>query len=175
MAFTWPCGRHVHHRGNGVQQGWAAGQQVSNQLGQLPAEPKPALYDIVDFLKVDIYRTGVLADVDRSGVTRQCKAMFFKLYRHSIDLELLNFCLRGRLLMDGIFITGERHHKSRCCAMSGQFDRIGRNRQTPKLRLGRYLAILGVMNKNGALAGEYLAGLENEVAGIAQAYQPSTA
>lgn len=73
---------------------------------------KLALYDIVDFLKVDIFRTGVLEDVDRSGVTRQCKSMFFKLYRHPIDLELLDFCLRGRLLKDWIFITSERHFKS---------------------------------------------------------------
>lgn len=88
------------------------GQGVTYGFDFTEAKEKLALYDIVDFLKVDIYRTGVLADVDRSGVTRQCKSMFFKLYRHSIDLELLDFCLRGRLLMDWTFITSERHHKS---------------------------------------------------------------
>lgn len=73
---------------------------------------KLALYDIVDFLKVDVFRTGVLDDVDKSGITRQAKAMFFKLYRHPIDAELLDFCLRGRLLKDWIFITSERYAKS---------------------------------------------------------------
>lgn len=73
---------------------------------------KLALYDIVDFLKVDAQRTGVLEDVDRSGVTRHCKEMFFKLYRHPIDRDLLDFCLRGRLLKDWIFITPERYEKS---------------------------------------------------------------
>lgn len=88
------------------------GQGITYGFDFTEITEKLALYDIVDFLKVDIFRTGVLADVDRSGVTRQCKSMFFKLYRHPIDLELLDFCLRGRLLKDWIFITSERHHKS---------------------------------------------------------------
>lgn len=74
---------------------------------------KLAIYDIVDFLKIDVLRTGVLDDVDRSGVTQQCKSMFLKLYRHPIDLELLDFCLRGRILKDWIFITGDRYHNSK--------------------------------------------------------------
>ncbi|MEO3413901.1 aminoglycoside phosphotransferase family protein [Roseovarius sp. CAU 1744] len=88
------------------------GQGVTYGFDFTEVTEKLALYDIVDFLKVDIFRTGVLSDVDRSGVTRQSKAMFFKLYRHPIDLDLLDFCLRGRLLKDWIFITSERHFKS---------------------------------------------------------------
>lgn len=73
---------------------------------------KLAIYDIVDFLKVDIFRADVDADVDRSGVARQAKDMFFKLYRHPVDRALLDVCLRGRLLIDWVFITSERHTKS---------------------------------------------------------------
>lgn len=86
------------------------------------AKQKLALYDIVDFLKIDACRTGVLDDVDRSGVTRHCKSMFFKLYRHPIESELLDFCLRGRLLIDWLSIQREQYERS--CAHRNRFERL---------------------------------------------------
>ncbi len=87
-------------------------QGVTYGFDLTEAHEKPALYDIVDFLKVDIFREGLDADVDHSGVTQQAKEMFFKLYRHPIDRELLDICLKGRILMDWAFITPERYTKS---------------------------------------------------------------
>ncbi|WP_157769970.1 aminoglycoside phosphotransferase family protein [Ruegeria profundi] len=64
------------------------------------ARDKLAVYDIVDLLKADIFRDGPASEIDRSGVLRKNKDMFFRQYRHPIDPEILECCLRGRLLKD---------------------------------------------------------------------------
>lgn len=76
------------------------------------AKEKLAVYDIVDFLKVDVYRDGRPADVDRSGILQHNKHMFFKLYKHPINFDVLDFCIRGRLLIDWLSITRQRYAKS---------------------------------------------------------------
>lgn len=73
---------------------------------------KLAEYDIVDFLKSDVLRRDDVTGVDRSGVSRHCKDMFLKGYRHPVDLNVLDFCLRGRLLIDWSGITQARYAKS---------------------------------------------------------------
>ncbi len=61
---------------------------------------KLAVYDIVDFLKSDIFRDADPSDVDRSGIVKLNKDMFFRRYRHPIHMGILDFCIRGRLLKD---------------------------------------------------------------------------
>ncbi|WP_302477164.1 phosphotransferase family protein [Ruegeria arenilitoris] len=61
---------------------------------------KLAVYDIVDFLKSDIFRNTHPSNVDRSGILKLNKDMFFRRYRHPIHIGILDFCIRGRLLKD---------------------------------------------------------------------------
>ncbi|WP_420586048.1 phosphotransferase [Ruegeria sp.] len=61
---------------------------------------KLAIYDMVDFLKADIFRDSSANDVDRSGILRRNKQMFLRRYRLPIDPKVLDFCIRGRLLRD---------------------------------------------------------------------------
>ena len=88
------------------------GHGVAHGIDFSETSEKLVVYDIVDFLKSDIYRLGVLNDVDESGVTKHSKSMFLKLYQHPLDIAALNFCMRGRLLIDWVRITPERHAKS---------------------------------------------------------------
>ncbi|RBW56858.1 hypothetical protein DS909_09155 [Phaeobacter gallaeciensis] len=62
-------------------------------------------YDIVDFLKGDVYRSGNPLDVDRSGILRSNKEMFFKRYKHRINMAILDYCIRARMLIDCLHIT----------------------------------------------------------------------
>ncbi|MFA3919593.1 phosphotransferase [Ruegeria hyattellae] len=71
---------------------------------------KLAVYDIVDFLKADVFRDDTGQDLDRSGILRKNKEMFFRLYRHPIDMDILDFCIRGRLLKDWLEISGEDYN-----------------------------------------------------------------
>ncbi len=76
------------------------GQGTAIGLDFTEARDKLAVYDIVDFLKADIFRDGANMDIDRSGVLTRNKEMFFRQYRHPIDTQILDCCLRGRLLKD---------------------------------------------------------------------------
>ncbi len=76
------------------------GQGTAIGLDFTEARDKLAVYDIVDFLKADIFRDGANRDIDRSGVLTRNKEMFFRQYRHPIDTQILDCCLRGRLLKD---------------------------------------------------------------------------
>lgn len=69
------------------------------------ARRKMAVYDIVDFLKVDIHRRTPRADLDSAGITKLHREMFFKGYKHPINKEVLDVSIRGRLLIDWISIT----------------------------------------------------------------------
>ena len=86
------------------------------------ATEKLAIYDIVDFLKVDIFRNGEASDVDRSGILKQNKEMFFKLYRHPINIDVLDFSMRARLLIDWLSITRERYAKTQF--QRGKFENL---------------------------------------------------
>ncbi len=76
------------------------GKGTSIGLDFTEARDKLAVYDIVDLLKADIFRDGDESDVDRSGILSRNKQMFFRQYRHPVDMEVLDCCLRGRLLKD---------------------------------------------------------------------------
>lgn len=76
------------------------GQGTAIGLDFTESRDKLAVYDIVDFLKADIFRDGTDQDVDLSGVLTRHKEMFFRQYRHPIDMQILDCCLRGRLLKD---------------------------------------------------------------------------
>lgn len=69
------------------------------------ARMKLAIYDVVDFLKVDIYRSMPGECIDRSGIIASHREMFFKGYKHSIRPELFEVAMRGRLLIDWASIT----------------------------------------------------------------------
>ena len=64
------------------------------------ARMKMALYDTVDFLKVDIYRQMPGEEIDRSGIIAAHREMFFKGYKHKIKPKLFDVAMRGRLLID---------------------------------------------------------------------------
>ena len=64
------------------------------------ARMKLAFYDIVDFLKVDVFRPMQNERVDRSGIIASHREMFFKGYKHTVDPKLFEVAMRGRLLID---------------------------------------------------------------------------
>ncbi|WP_068112124.1 phosphotransferase [Tropicimonas marinistellae] len=88
------------------------GNGVTYGLDFTESSSKLAVYDIVDFLKADIFRTVRPRDIDRSGLSRHNKSMFFKLYRHRVNPELLDVCIRGRLLIDWLTISRARYAAS---------------------------------------------------------------
>lgn len=90
------------------------------------ARPKMAVYDVVDFLKCDIYRETPAAEVDSAGITAAHREMFFKGYKHKIDKGVLDVSLRGRLLIDWVSITKANHVKLRV-------DRILYRKLKPRL------------------------------------------
>lgn len=69
------------------------------------ARMKMALYDAVDFLKVDVFRPFKAGDVDRSGLIAAHRDMFFKGYKHKVNPHLFDVAMRGRLLIDWAAIT----------------------------------------------------------------------
>jgi len=73
------------------------------------ARRKMAVYDIVDFLKVDIYRDTPRDGVDSAGITATHREMFFKGYKHPINHDILDVAIRGRLLIDYAAITRKGH------------------------------------------------------------------
>lgn len=81
------------------------GQGKTIGLDFTEAREKLAVYDIVDFLKADVFRDGPASDVDRSGILKRNKDMFFRLYRHPINADILDFCIRGRLLKDWLRLS----------------------------------------------------------------------
>lgn len=64
------------------------------------ARMKLAIYDIVDFLKVDIYRQMPGEEIDSSGIIAAHREMFFRGYKHKVKPELFDVAMRGRLLID---------------------------------------------------------------------------
>ncbi len=69
------------------------------------ARMKMALYDAVDFLKVDVFRPFKAADLDASGLIAIHREMFFKAYKHKINQSLFEVAMRGRLLIDWAAIS----------------------------------------------------------------------
>ncbi|WP_037314966.1 phosphotransferase family protein [Ruegeria halocynthiae] len=89
---------------------------------------KLAVYDIVDFLKSDIFRDGSSADVDRSGILTTNKDMFFRRYKHPVHMGILDFCIRARLLKDWLALWQIDHS---CSA----FEEDRRHRLEQRLRI----------------------------------------
>ena len=77
------------------------------------ARAKMAAYDVVDFLKCDIYRDTPADQIDEAGITQTHRDIFFKCYKHKIDKDVLNVSLRGRMLLDWMPITRDSHAKTR--------------------------------------------------------------
>jgi len=86
------------------------------------ARMKMALYDAVDFLKVDVFRPFEAGDVDASGLITAHREMFFKGYKHPIKHDLFEIAMRGRLLIDWAAIT--RHAYANSEIDRKRFDRI---------------------------------------------------
>lgn len=76
------------------------------------ATEKHLIYDIVDFLKMDVFRPATPDDLDRSGILRVNKEMFLRQYHHPIDIDILDFSIRTRLLIDWLSITEAKYASS---------------------------------------------------------------
>ncbi|WP_170427360.1 aminoglycoside phosphotransferase family protein [Ruegeria arenilitoris] len=118
----------VFSHGDFHGQNLIVGQGKTIGLDFTEARDKLAVYDIVDFLKADIFRETVASEVDRSGILRRNKEMFFRLYRHPINHEILDYCIRGRLLKDWLFL----HQITHTCSA---FERDRRSRLWARLNL----------------------------------------
>lgn len=99
----------VFSHGDFHGQNLIVGQGKTIGLDFTESREKLAVYDIVDFLKADIFRDGAGPDVDRSGILRKNKDMFFRRYRHPINMEILDYCIRGRLLKDWLALWQPNH------------------------------------------------------------------
>lgn len=77
------------------------------------ARMKMAVYDVVDFLKVDVFRQMPGEAIDQSGIIAKHREMFFRGYKHDIKPELFDVAMRGRLLIDWAGITPDGHQKSK--------------------------------------------------------------
>lgn len=98
------------------------GPGITTAFDLTEARMKMALYDAVDFLKVDVFRPFHLGDVDRSGLITAHREMFFKGYKHRIKQHLFEIAMRGRLLIDWAAITREAYANSEIDRK--RFDRI---------------------------------------------------
>lgn len=87
-------------------------QRKSYGLDFTEAEMKLSVYDAVDFLKMDMFAPASENEIGPDGLRKQIRSMFFKTYRHPIDPELLNYCLRGRLLIEWVKVGREIHQRS---------------------------------------------------------------
>ncbi|SLN51747.1 aminoglycoside phosphotransferase family protein [Pseudooctadecabacter jejudonensis] len=70
---------------------------------------KMALYDAVDFLKVDVFRPYGAGDVDPSGLIAAHREMFFKGYKPPVKQHLFEIAMRGRLLIDWVDISRQAY------------------------------------------------------------------
>ena len=109
-------------------QNLMVGRGLMVGLAFTEARLKLAAYDIVDFLKSDIFRDARPEDVDRSGIQKANKEMFFRRYSHPIEMDVLEVCLRGRLLMDWLTLWQPDH----TCSL---YDEDRRQRLGDRLRL----------------------------------------
>lgn len=110
----------VHHTKS--TRAWSHGDFHSENIMMAPgmtyafdlteARMKMALYDTVDFLKVDIYRKMEGEEVDRSGIIAAHREMFFKGYKHTIKPKLFEVAMRGRLLIDWASIEKSGYAKN---------------------------------------------------------------
>ncbi|QFT97808.1 Phosphotransferase enzyme family protein [Roseovarius sp. THAF8] len=103
---------HVFSHGDFHGRNLILGAGVTYGFDFTEVTRKLAVYDIVDFLKTDVFRPASPDEIDRSGLIAKNKAMFFKLYRHPINMDVLDFCMRARLLIDWLSITTERHDRT---------------------------------------------------------------
>lgn len=86
------------------------------------ARMKMAVYDVVDFLKVDVFRQMPGEKIDRSGIITKHREMFFRGYKHKISPDIFDVAMRGRLLIDWASITPAGHKKSK--HQQAQFARL---------------------------------------------------
>jgi hypothetical protein len=100
------------------------GSGITYAFDLTEARMKLAIYDIVDFLKVDIYRDGTGEMIDRSGIIASHREMFFRGYKHSVQPELFDVAMRGRLLIDWASITQQAYFE----------DRDGQRKQFARLK-----------------------------------------
>nr|WP_157021125.1 phosphotransferase [Zongyanglinia huanghaiensis] len=88
------------------------GRGVTYGLDFTEVSEKLAVYDIVDFLKADVFRVGTADEIDRSGILTHNKDMFFRKYRHPVNHDILDFCIRGRLLIDWLKVSKDHYARS---------------------------------------------------------------
>lgn len=104
---------HATSHGDFHSENMMLGPGMTYSFDFTEARRKMAVYDIVDFLKVDIYRNSPAAEIDQSGITALHREMFFKGYKHKINQDILDVAIRGRLLIDWAAITRRGHAEQR--------------------------------------------------------------
>jgi hypothetical protein len=117
---------HATSHGNFHSENMMLGPGMTYGFDFAEARAKIAVYDVVDFLKCDIYRDTPVDQIDEAGITKTHRDMFFKGYKHKIDKDVLNVSLRGRMLLDWVSITRDSHAKIRT-------DRILYRKLKPRL------------------------------------------
>lgn len=76
------------------------------------ARMKLAAYDIADFLKSDAIRPAGPEDLASNGIRKQTLDMFFRTYSIPLRRDVLDVCLRGRLLIEWLSISAETYARS---------------------------------------------------------------
>ena len=59
-----------------------------------------------------VFRSDSSGELDRSGILVRNKEMFFKLYRHQLEMDVLDFNMRARLVIDWLGISRERYERT---------------------------------------------------------------
>jgi thiamine kinase-like enzyme len=77
------------------------------------SKPKLAVYDIVDIITMDVLINADPSDIGRMGIVEQNYTKFFRGYNLPINHEILNFCIRARLLISWLKISKDRYEKSK--------------------------------------------------------------
>ncbi len=102
---------HASSHGDFHSENMMLGPGVIYGFDLTEARAKMAVYDIVDFLKIDIHRDTPVDGLDSAGITALHRQMFFKGYKHKINQDVLDVSLRGRLLIDWASITKASHSR----------------------------------------------------------------
>ncbi len=88
------------------------GRGINIGLDFTESEEKHRVYDVVDFLKMDVMRPCPQSVIGPEGLNRSAREMFLRGYRLPLSPDLLTLCLRGRLLIDWVAITQDRLEQS---------------------------------------------------------------
>lgn len=88
------------------------GRGVTHGLDFTETCTKLAVYDIVDLLKMDVFRPAEPDGIGAGGIRHHALDMFFRKYALELSRPLLACCLRGRLLIEYAKVTRDAYERS---------------------------------------------------------------